>query len=213
MEELHIWRVRGRGFWASVRSTSPAYVDALGRVVGNECLDISNLMWVVWNLSKRFAKDLMFWERICFWWSSEGHGGSERGFSPKRVRVKQTGVLGISVTPGMSFFWSVSLSRRHCIRKHSVHQRQPTLATGHLIQRFKAFSFPTVKASAPFQGQHVPFPFTLWLDWALSAGTHREQLCPCVSALKVTNTSLSVHPWEVVTMAAKATSHPWQQQR
>lgn len=26
------------------QSTSPAYVDALGRVVGNECLDISKLM-------------------------------------------------------------------------------------------------------------------------------------------------------------------------
>lgn len=58
----HIWRVRGRGLWASFifrQSAAPVNMAALGRVVGNWCLDINNLTWVVWNLQKRFAKDLM----------------------------------------------------------------------------------------------------------------------------------------------------------
>lgn len=33
-----------QGRLLTVKGTSPVYMNALGRVVGNECLDISNLM-------------------------------------------------------------------------------------------------------------------------------------------------------------------------
>lgn len=72
-------------------------MDALGRVVGNECLDISNLMRPAWNLSKRSAKDLMLERRSI---SGEvqrvAAEAPTEGFHPKQAKGEtrtETGVF------------------------------------------------------------------------------------------------------------------------
>lgn len=97
-----------------------------------------------------------------------------------------------------------------------MHQCQPTLATGNLIQRFHAFYFSTVKSYALFQGQRALFHILCHrTGLSLLARTANSCVCLCVERDKhePLSTSLTEAEGEVAAMAAKVTDHPWHQQR
>lgn len=180
-------------------------MDALGRVVGNECLDISNLMWVVWNLSKRFAKDLML----------------QRGsisVEVQRVTVDLKEVLS-----------KIKLRQAEKgIRWKLAHHTSMSFALGHFPGITALANMQYINVSLLWQ-QVILFSTLMHFlfycknelhsfkvnmsrsNWAVCAGTHCEQLCVSLCVEEDKYESLLTSLTKAVAMPAKATGHPWQQ--
>lgn len=145
-------------------------MDALGRVVGNWCLDISNLAWVVWNLPKRFAKDLML----------------QRGSIAGEVQRVTVGLKEVSSkisqrqadgdTGSIAETWHVRLLWLWSAHKHAVHQCQNILATGRLIQHFEAFFSSSLNHLHRFKVSTYRSIHSVTLHW------HKPQTTVCVLA-------------------------------
>lgn len=133
-------------------------MDALGRVVGNWCLDISNLTWVVWNLQKRFAKGSMLQRESL---SNEVRRltvGLEEGSSTKSLRQadRRTGWIAETWHVRRLRLWSgtlTALANMQCINVSSSGNQTSYLA----LDAF--FSLPCFKVSVYCATQQIANSF------------------------------------------------------
>lgn len=161
-----------------------------------------------------FCQGLDVAERIYFWSSSGGHGGSEGGFLQNELKTCRQGhwvyCRKLALHAPVTLVWDTFQALLHW-KTHNT-SKSAYLATGNLIQHFNSFFFSLLTKN------HLHcFKVNMYhsIDCVTQPGSlswHTpKQLCVKRNKYEPLLTSLTEAEGELVAMPAKATGWTWQQ--